>query len=377
MPETAVSRPYYSRITIRNPLVPSTNGDIALFFEPDYIEIVNKDGVDSFTSVEDAAAYARQELKKHSSSDIYMDFSLDWDNMTPAETQEFVNTVCSQLMEKALRHDPQDPTGGDYILYHLSGETVCFVIKLGTFCRVVIHVENYLSDAAQEEQAAKAAEDIIKSLKLTGKTEYKKIKAIYGWLCDNVEYDYKNLNDSTYLLKHSAYAALVDKTAVCQGYATAFYRLALMAGLDARVVTGTGNGGPHGWNIVKLDGQWYYVDSTWDAGNSADEWGYFLRASLEDHTLDENSEAVVAQYDISTADYVPTVQKGSGNLNNDGDVDITDMQLLYQYLTTDTVPHDQTTLSLDAFLQNANVNGDDDVDVYDLQTLYEIVNKIR
>lgn len=66
-----------------------------------------------------------------------------------------------------------------------------------------------------------------------------------------------------------------------------------------------------------------------------------------------------------------------GELNGIGDVDITDMQLLYQYLTTDTVPHDQTTLSLDAFLQNANVNGDDDVDVYDLQALYEIVNKIR
>ncbi len=65
-----------------------------------------------------------------------------------------------------------------------------------------------------------------------------------------------------------------------------------------------------------------------------------------------------------------------GELNGIGNVDITDMQLLYQYLTTDTVPHDQTTLSLDAFLQNANVNGDKDgvIDVYDLQLLYEMVN---
>lgn len=44
---------------------------------------------------------------------------------------------------------------------------------------------------------------------------------------------------------------MINKTAVCQGYASLFYRLALDAGVDTRVISGEA-GGPHAWNIVKL-----------------------------------------------------------------------------------------------------------------------------
>ena len=65
-----------------------------------------------------------------------------------------------------------------------------------------------------------------------------------------------------------------------------------------------------------------------------------------------------------------------GQLNNDSEINITDVQALYSYLTTDTTPQD-TPLSGLHFYMAADVNEDHSVDVYDLQTLYEIVNKIR
>ena len=60
----------------------------------------------------------------------------------------------------------------------------------------------------------------------------------------------------------------MNKTAVCQGYAGLLYRLCLEMGISCRMITGTGNGGAHAWNIVALDGKYYNADSTWDAGST-------------------------------------------------------------------------------------------------------------
>ena len=70
-------------------------------------------------------------------------------------------------------------------------------------------------------------------------------------------------SDSPYDVQHSAYGALIDKEAVCDGYSKAFTLLLTRAGIDSQVVYGTAGGG-HAWNQVKIDGSWYMVDSTWD-----------------------------------------------------------------------------------------------------------------
>lgn len=66
---------------------------------------------------------------------------------------------------------------------------------------------------------------------MSGKNDYENTKAIYDYLCQNITYGNDNLNDDTYLLKYTAYAALINKTAVCQGYAVLLYRLLLEEGI--------------------------------------------------------------------------------------------------------------------------------------------------
>ena len=130
----------------------------------------------------------------------------------------------------------------------------------------------------------------MKSLDLSNKTDYQKVKAIYDYICSNVTYDHDNLNDESYSLKYTAYAALINKTAVCQGYASLFYRLALDTGVDTRVISGEA-GGPHAWNIVKLNGKYYNLDSTWDAGRST--YAYFLKNTndFDDHVRDNDYQS--------------------------------------------------------------------------------------
>lgn len=73
---------------------------------------------------------------------------------------------------------------------------------------------------------------------------------------------------------HTAYGALVEKKAVCDGYARAFAILCKKAGIPCLIARGysnnpeTGKQEGHAWNVVKLDGEYYHVDVTWDdAGN--------------------------------------------------------------------------------------------------------------
>ena len=132
-----------------------------------------------------------------------------------------------------------------------------------------------------------AVATLLGQLNLYGKSDYEKICGIYDWMCANITYDYDNLEDDSYLLMYTAYAALVNRTAVCQGYANLFYRLALELGVDSRIISGTGisntGSGPHAWNIVKLSGSYYDVDATWDATwkQAGLEYDWFLKNEAE------------------------------------------------------------------------------------------------
>lgn len=61
---------------------------------------------------------------------------------------------------------------------------------------------------------------------------------------------------------HSAYGALVNGDAVCQGYALAYKLLLDALDIDCALVSSTPMN--HVWNLVELDGVWYHVDVTWD-----------------------------------------------------------------------------------------------------------------
>lgn len=104
-----------------------------------------------------------------------------------------------------------------------------------------------------------------------------KVIYLHDAVVDLVEY--QKTDDAMY----TASGALVDKKAVCAGYAKAFNVLLHRVGLETSYVKGTSLN--HGWSYVKLDGQWYHVDPTWDdtrislAGKTSRE--YLLRNDAE------------------------------------------------------------------------------------------------
>ena len=207
-------------------------------------------------------------------------------------TQEFFSNLVHQLFQKAIKHTGNGKEG-DYLKWHCQGWTVKASISGNSnegYDLNIFYDVSYLSSLEQEEKVDEEVSNLLKSLDLSNKTDYQKVKAIYDYICSNVTYDHDNLNDKSYSLKYTAYAALINKTAVCQGYASLFYRLALDAGVDTRVISGEA-GGPHAWNIVKLNGKYYNLDSTWDAGRST--YAYFLKNTndFDDHVRDNDYQS--------------------------------------------------------------------------------------
>ncbi|MDY3918728.1 MAG: leucine-rich repeat protein [Candidatus Limivivens sp.] len=200
-------------------------------------------------------------------------------------------------------------TQGDYLLYHVCGGSMrmFYSFENGTYYYTLTAGFIYSTTAEQEKAVTAKVKEVLNSLGISAmENDYQKIKAIYDYVCSHVTYDYTHLEDNSYLLKYSAYAALINGTSVCQGYASLLYRLLQESGIDCRVVSGIGAGGPHGWNIVKLGNSYYNVDSTWDAG--AGSYSCFLKcnANFPDHerSPEYNTADFNREHPMAASDYV-------------------------------------------------------------------------
>ena len=224
-----------------------------------------------------------------------------------------IQGTLARIWDSALEHTRSNGTGGDYLRwqggkyfyypgfsYRDNGSYITFTMYFQT---------NWFTTAQQEATLSSYIKGtLLPQLALDGKSTYQKVQAIYDWITRNVRYDYANLGNDSYLLQYTAYAAVINRTAVCNGYASLFYRLANDAGIDCRFITGTA-GGYHAWNIVRMDnGKYYCLDATWDEGQT--NYRYFMKGTTEfgqDHTVitDENNTYFWNQYPVSATDFDP------------------------------------------------------------------------
>lgn len=110
-----------------------------------------------------------------------------------------------------------------------------------------------------QRQIDKKVNAYLKGIKSTA-SDYKKVCYIYKKLIQKVDYNLQSKNNQNII------SVFLGKQTVCQGYANAMQYLLEKLDVPCVVVTGRAKGGPHAWNLVQLDGEWYYTDVTW--GNS-------------------------------------------------------------------------------------------------------------
>ena len=225
-------------------------------------------------------------------------------SVTLRSASDDVETIALNLWNLAMDHVEGSGTTGDYLRWQfaamscsVAGESLDSGYRYTfTYVPDTTYSDTIWFTTATQEAALTnyIRNTILPQLSLGGKTTYQKVQAIYNWITANVKYDFSHLNDPTYLLQYSAYAAAIQKKAVCQGYANLFYRLANDAGVDCRIITGkaynSDGAADHAWNIVRMEDEKYYcLDATWDAGLKPESYEYFLKG-LTSFSRDHQAE---------------------------------------------------------------------------------------
>lgn len=230
-----------------------------------------------YDDVADAAPYMKTALLNHDDKITFRYRSKTFNTFLKLDDGHSFTSFGIDKAFKAATAHTGNPNEGDQLelCCYLSGGTQTAEKQSdGTFIVTAnLDVTYYVT----KEQEAKAREKIastVREMHLEGKSEYEKVRAIYNWICSHVTYDnYHYENDPNYMPQYTAYAAICDGTAVCSGYAQLFYRMALTAGLEARIKINDN----HAWNIVRVDGNYYYCDATWDSGLPESQYQYFLK----------------------------------------------------------------------------------------------------
>ena len=298
----------------------------AAFFTP----VAAKDAEAACTSYSEAAEMIRTAMAdREVTFDVPIDFDFYYDGSVSGK----------KLISEAVKY-PGTGSGkgnlGDYL--------ACSFKKWGArisqdddFNFVFTFTLTYYTNSSQEAWLKQNVSTALNGLGLNGKNEFQKISAIYDYIASKVVYDDAEGRSSSVIhpLSYSAYGALHDGKAVCQGYSTLFYMMCNEAGIGCRIVTGQANGSngteDHAWNVVCMGGKWYNVDVTWDtvykrAGRS---YKYYLKnnADFEEHYRDDEftSSSFNAACPMASASYATasapaaakkfqlTVKGGSGS----------------------------------------------------------------
>lgn len=103
---------------------------------------------------------------------------------------------------------------------------------------------------------------------------------LYYAVIENLNYDYdllgenyEKLSEREANLRSSPYYVLVEKSGICTNIAQAYMFLCTQADIACGTVLHAGGIGMHMWNIVQIDGKFYYCDPTWDANTSLKYFG--------------------------------------------------------------------------------------------------------
>ncbi len=184
---------------------------------------------------------------------------------------------------------------------------------LNSSCTIeyIINREEYAEKKLRLESVCK---EVIASL-TNPEDDWQTELEIHDYIIENCKYKLEENN----LILSSSYGVLVDGEAACEGYSKAAKLLFDKAGIECVVLSGTsenfdGSSEPHMWNVVKIHGDYYYLDCTWDdpvTENGEDKvaYSYFnlndevISATHSDFLKDFNCTATAANYYVKTGKY--------------------------------------------------------------------------
>lgn len=199
----------------------------------------------------EAASYAYSTLQSREERLLYQEILRSLQNR---EQETELSTLDQDLLEPVFRCVMADHPE----IFYVDGYTSTSY-RLGSALKKITFSGDYtMEDREIERRSVLLEAELERWLSdMPAESDYEKVKYLYEYLISHTEYEL-GCADSQNIC-----SVLLNGRSVCQGYAKAFQLLCQRAGIPAFLVTGKVRGQGHAWNLISVDGQWYYVDPTW------------------------------------------------------------------------------------------------------------------
>ena len=223
---------------------------------------------------------------------------------TLSESQtELYNRLKNMLDEKMTAFDFENITNDDFksayyaLLYDhpeyiRTGYNYTYSVRT-TGDYTLFHADPALfsDDPEVMDKAEQELEEVVNQIVNTAKAQpdpYYMVKYVHDYIIDNTVYDMESFyasqgDNEGLIIASTAYGCLVQHKAVCSGYSAAFQLIMQRLGAECGRINGTRvtESGAHQWNYVCLDGEYYFMDLTWDDpikddGQDSRTYDYFL-----------------------------------------------------------------------------------------------------
>lgn len=207
--------------------------------------------------------------------------------------------------------------GSEYVAYLDSSRvTSLYVGEANSESKVASAIAAYEAKLTTIVNGAKAAGDA-----------REQIAYVNRYFCENVEYSFgievrdgKNVDTPAAAYIYSSYGSLVNGKAVCEGYAKGFKAVMDRLNIPCVCVSGysvkESGSDAHMWNTVKLDGNWYNIDVTWNATSGQNNQEKWFLLGTSDFDYAHESDPVISSSGFEL-DY-PAVSPYDYGSNEDG-----------------------------------------------------------
>lgn len=207
-----------------------------------------------------------------------------------------------QLYEAFLQDNPQ--------FFYLGGKYSFDGRQTGERKEFSTLTLTYTMNAKQRVKAKQKLETVVNEIleNMPDSGDFEKELYLHDSLAKYCRYDEQAATSKTpleeYPASFTAYGALVDGVAVCEGYSRAMQYLLLCAGMEATIITGYDEQKQaHMWNVVRVDGEQYHLDVTWNDRDDKVTHTYF---NLSDEAIGKTHQTDDKTLGLSSM----TAQKG-------------------------------------------------------------------
>lgn len=199
-----------------------------------------------------------------------------------------IEKIVEEAYEEALKRD-------DYVYGHISEHAIRY--EYNNKKATIYGEQSYLMTPEQAAYVEMNVQDILKSITSSSMSDVEKVKAVNDYIVSHTVY-----TKETKSSPHSAYTVLAERGGVCQGYALLAHSMLQKLGIETQYIVGYVGEIGHAWNLVKLGGQWYHLDTTWNDPvpdrKGAVRYQYFL---VDDRTMAKDHSWIASDYPKATS----------------------------------------------------------------------------